>query len=106
MRQTIQVWVEDKQGALMRVVGIISAKGANIRALTMTPDPRRKGASRITLVADVEPQLRERVVNEIKRLVHVLAAVDATANPQETPWPSPGRESTPLRPGRREGFAS
>ncbi len=106
MRQTIQVWVEDKQGALMRVVGIVSSKGANIHALTMTPDPRRKGASRITLVADVEPQLHERVVNEIKRLAPVLAAVDATANPQETPWPTPAREPAPLLPSRRKGFAS
>jgi acetolactate synthase small subunit len=87
MRQTIQIWIEDKHGALMRVVGIISGTGSSIRALTMKPDPSRKGASRITLVADVEPGLHQRVVQEMNRLVNVFAAVDATANPHATPWP-------------------
>jgi acetolactate synthase small subunit len=103
MRQIIQIWIEDKHGALMRVVGIISATGANIRALTMKPDPSRKGASRITLVADVEPGLHQRVVDEMNRLVNVLAAVDATANPQATPWPSSVGDRAPLR---NAGFAT
>jgi|GEM_PF-2551940 len=88
MRQTIQIWVENKRGALMRVVRTISATGSDIRALTMVPDPSRKDASRITVVADVEPRLHERIVADMNRLVNVLSAVDVTANPQKTPWPA------------------
>jgi acetolactate synthase small subunit len=39
MRQVIQLWVEDKPGVLMRVAGIITAKGANIYSLALAPDP-------------------------------------------------------------------
>ena len=106
MRQTIRVWIEARQGALMRVVGVISSKGANIQTLTMNPDPRRKGAARITLVADVEPHLHERVLNEIKRLVNVLAAVDATLDPQATPWPASASETVTMRVIPNQGLAS
>jgi acetolactate synthase small subunit len=81
MRQTIRVWVEDKHGALLRVAGIISAKGANIHALTLTPDPWQEGVSIITIISDLEPRLHQRVVNEMNRLVNVFLAVDVTGSP-------------------------
>ena len=84
MRQTIRVWVEDKPGALMRVAGIISAKGANIHALTVRPDPLQEGASTITITSDLEPHLRQRVVNEMNRLVNVFHAVEVAWNPSES----------------------
>jgi acetolactate synthase-1/3 small subunit len=105
MRQTIQIWVEDKPGALMRVVGVISAKGANIHSLRMTPDPSRQGAARITLVADVDLHLHQRVVKEMNRLVNVFEAVDVTANPREAPWPRSLHESVPLDGLGSEEFA-
>ncbi len=83
MRQTIRVWVEDKHGALLRVAGIISAKGANIHSLTVAPDPWEEGVSRITIVSDLEPRLHQRVVNEMNRLVNVFLAVDVTGNPRD-----------------------
>lgn len=106
MRQTIQVRVEDKHGALMRVAGIISAKGANIHALMATPDPWREGVSRITVVADLEPRLHQRVVNEMNRLVNVFAAVDISANPRETLWPVSAYEPVPAAMLQSEEFAS
>ncbi len=106
MRQTIQVWVEDKHGALMRVAGIIAAKGANIHALTLAPDPSREGVSRITVVADLEPRLHQRVVNEMNRLVNVFAAVDISSNPSETLWPVSSHEPMPAATARIEEFAS
>jgi acetolactate synthase small subunit len=106
MRQTIRVWIENKHGALNRIVGIISGKGANIRSLSMTPDPQRKGASRITVVADVEPCFREKVIQEIGRLVNVFAAVDVSANPQETPWPLTRSEAARLAPAGMQMYAS
>lgn len=76
MTQTIQLSVEDKPGVLMRVVGIITAKGANIRSLSLLPDAEHAGISQVTLVAEIEPRLNIRVVNEMNRLVQVLDAVD------------------------------
>ena len=78
MRQVIQVWLEDKPGALMRVAGILTAKGINIESVIMTPDPFETVASRMIIVADVEPRLRKRVIQEMNRLVNVFLAVDAT----------------------------
>ena len=76
MQQTIHVWLEDKPGALMRVTGILTAKGSNIEMLTVAPDLRHQGISRMTIQADVEPHLHRRVLNEINRLVNVLHAHD------------------------------
>lgn len=78
MHQRIYVSIEDKPGALMRVTGILSAKGCNIHSLRLDPDPIHAGLSRILLVAEVEERLQRRVVTEISRLVNVLHATDIT----------------------------
>ncbi|HCC58865.1 MAG TPA: acetolactate synthase small subunit, partial [Solibacterales bacterium] len=78
MTQTIQLWVEDKPGVLMRVVGIITAKGANIQSLSARPDSGQAGISQVTLVAEIDPRLNVRVVKEMNRLVQVLEAVDVS----------------------------
>jgi acetolactate synthase small subunit len=98
MRQTIRVWVEDKPGALMRVAGIISAKGANIHALTVTPDPLQEGTSTITIVSDLEPHLHQRVVNQMNRLVNVFLAVEVPGNPLDVARSEPVREPLSARP--------
>ena len=87
MRQVIEVWLEDKPGALMRVVGILTAKGSNIESLVLTPGRLQEGASRMTIAADVEPRLCGRVVQEMNRLVNVLVANDIT--PQRGTTSSP-----------------
>jgi acetolactate synthase small subunit len=99
MRQTIRVWVEDKPGALMRVAGIVSAKGANIHALTVRPDPLREGASTITIVSDLEPHLRHRVVNEMNRLVNVFHAMEVAWTSSEASRSEPVREDLSAQPG-------
>ena len=76
MQQTIRLLVQDQPGALMRVTGIVTSKGANIRTLTVTPDPDQPGFSRIVIGIETEPRLRDRVVNEMNRLVQVLHATD------------------------------
>ena len=85
MKQTIQLWVEDSPGVLMRVAGIITAKGANICSLSVVPDSHQAGIARIVLTADVEPRLRLRVVNEMNRLVQVLLAIDVSEQQQRGP---------------------
>ena len=87
MRQVIEVRLEDKPGALMRVVGILTAKGSNIESLVLAPDRLHEGASTMTIAADVEPRLWGRVVQEMNRLVNVLVANDIT--PQRGTTSSP-----------------
>jgi acetolactate synthase-1/3 small subunit len=80
MLQIISLLVENKPGALMRVTGVLTARGFNIESLTVakTLDPT---LSRISIVVDVEPQLRAQVVKQMNKLVNVLQATDLTDAP-------------------------
>jgi acetolactate synthase-1/3 small subunit len=80
MLQIISLLLENKPGALMRVTGVLSARGYNIESLTVarTNDP---SLSRMTIVVDVEPHLRRQVIKQMNRLVNVLQAADLTEEP-------------------------
>ncbi len=80
MRQTIYVWVQDEPGALMRVAGIVTNKGANIIELTVRPDPDQPGTAQIVISAEIAPRLRTRVLCEMNRLVQVLRAIDVSGD--------------------------
>lgn len=77
MLQVISLLVENKPGALMRVTGVLTARGYNIESLTVarTLDPTR---SRMTIVVDVDPALRSLVVKQMNRLVNVIHVNDLT----------------------------
>jgi acetolactate synthase-1/3 small subunit len=76
MRQTIQLLVEDRPGVLLRVAGVITAKGFNIESLTVTP--AELGTARILIVTETEARLKTRIVNEMNRLIQVLDAADVS----------------------------
>ena len=80
MLQLISLLVENKPGSLMRITGVLSARGYNIESLTVarTLDPT---LSRMTIVVDIEPQLRSQVVKQMNKLVNVLQASDLTDSP-------------------------
>ena len=80
MLQVISLLVENKPGALMRVTGLLSARGYNIESLTVarTLDPT---LSRMSIVVDVEPQLRAQVIKQMNKLINVLQATDLTDAP-------------------------
>ena len=80
MLQLISLLVENKPGALMRITGVLSARGYNIESLTVarTLDPT---LSRMTIVVDIEPQLRSQVIKQMNKLVNVLQASDLTDAP-------------------------
>ena len=82
MKQAIQLLVEDKPGVLMRVIGIITAKGCNVRSVIVKPDSEQPGMTRILIVAEVDLHLQQRVVKEMNRLIQVLAAVDVSEDVQ------------------------
>lgn len=80
MLQIISVLLENKPGALLRVTGLLSARGYNIESLTVarTMDP---ALSRMTIVVDVEERLRSQVVKQMNKLINVLQATDLTDTP-------------------------
>src|SRR5262249_59007711 len=80
MLQTISLLVENKPGALMRITGVLTARGYNIESLTVarTLDPE---LSRMTIVVDVDPQLRQQVIKQMNKLVNVLQAIDLSESP-------------------------
>ncbi len=77
MLQIISLLLENKPGALMRVTGLFSQRGYNIESLTVarTLDPE---LSRMTIVVDVDPTLRQQVVKQMNKLLNVLQATDLT----------------------------
>jgi acetolactate synthase-1/3 small subunit len=77
-QRVIKIWAEDRPGVLMRVANIITAKGVNIDRLTVVPEWERPGISQITITASLEPRFRQRVVNEMDRLINVFSARDVT----------------------------
>ena len=80
MLQIISLLLENKPGALMRVTGVLSARGYNIESLTVarTLDP---DLSRMSIVVDVEPNLRTQVIKQMNKLINVLQATDLTDSP-------------------------
>ena len=79
-RHTIAVLVDNEPGVLARVIGLFSGRGYNIESLTVarTLDPT---LSRMTIVVDIEPQLRSQVIKQMNKLVNVLQASDLTDSP-------------------------
>ncbi len=77
MLQVISLLLENKPGALMRVTGLLSARGYNIESLTVarTLDPE---LSRMTIVVDIDPLLRKQVIKQMNKLINVLQAADLT----------------------------
>ncbi len=83
MLEVISLLVENKPGALMRITGVLSARGYNIESLTVarTLDP---GLSRMTIVVDVDDALRHQVIKQMNKLINVLQATDLTDSPSVT----------------------
>ncbi len=80
MLQVISLLVENKPGSLMRITGVLSARGFNIESLTVarTLDPE---VSRMTISVNVEPHLGAQVIKQMNKLINVLQAVDMTEIP-------------------------
>lgn len=77
MLQVISLLVENKPGALMRITGVLTARGYNIESLTVarTLDP---DLSHMTIVVDVDSSLRGLVIKQMNKLINVLQATDVT----------------------------
>lgn len=80
MNQVISLLMENKPGALLRVTGLLSARGYNIESLTVarTLDPT---LSRMTISVDVDAAQRKQVIKQMNKLINVLQATDLTESP-------------------------
>src|SRR5271169_1175008 len=80
MLQLISILLENKTGALMRVAGLLTARGYNIESLTVarTLDPE---LSRMSITVDIEPHQRAQVIKQMNKLINVLQATDLTETP-------------------------
>src|SRR6516165_6167712 len=77
--------MENKPGSLMRVTGLLTARGYNIESLTVarTMDPE---LSRMSIVVDIEPgeagdKQRAQLIKQMNKLINVLQASDLTESP-------------------------
>jgi acetolactate synthase-1/3 small subunit len=68
----ITVLVENKAGVLARVASLFSRRGYNIFSLAVAPTDDDR-LSRITIVVDVESAPLEQVINQLDKLVNVVA---------------------------------
>jgi len=83
MLQIISLLMENKAGALMRVTGLLTARGYNIDSLTVarTLDA---GLSRMTIAVDIEPHGRRQLIKQMNKLINVLQATDLSEGPAVT----------------------
>jgi len=79
MLQIISLLVENKPGALMRITGVLTARGYNIESLTVarTLDPT---LSRMTIAVDVDPSLCGLLIKQMNKLINVLQVNDLTGS--------------------------
>ncbi len=70
---TLSVLVENKAGVLARVAGLFSRRGFNIFSLAVAPTTDDQRFSRITIVVDVESAPLEQIINQLDKLVNVVA---------------------------------
>jgi acetolactate synthase-1/3 small subunit len=77
--QTVSLLLENKPGALARVVGILSGLGYNILSLTAAPS-EDSSLTRATVVfeTDTDPATYTRVVGKLNKLIPILSVVDVT----------------------------
>lgn len=75
MRHIISVLIENEPGALSRVVGLFSARGYNIDALTVAPT-EDASLSRMTIITRGSDAILEQITKHLNRLVEVVKVVD------------------------------
>jgi acetolactate synthase-1/3 small subunit len=77
MRHIVSVLLENEPGALSRVVGLFSARGYNIEALTVAPT-EDASLSRMTVVTNGSDDVIEQITKHLNRLIEVVKVVDLT----------------------------
>ncbi len=81
MERTIVVLVENSVGVLAKVAGLFSARGFNIKSLSVgeTEDPQ---VSVMTIVVDEDERTAEQVRKQLAKLVETIKVKDITESPK------------------------
>ena len=80
MRRIISILIENEPGALSRVVGLFSARGYNIEALSVAPT-EDSSLSRMTIVTFGSDDVIEQITKHLNRLVEVVKVFDLSEGP-------------------------
>ena len=80
MEHTISVLVENHFGVLAKISGLFSARGFNIKSLSVgeTENPK---LSRMTIVVSADDKILEQVKKQLNKLVDVYKVVDLSGKP-------------------------
>jgi acetolactate synthase-1/3 small subunit len=79
MRHIIGILLQNESGALARIAGLFSSRGYNIESLSVsaTDDP---ALSRITLVTKGSEAVVQQIVNQLHKLIDIVAVDDMTSD--------------------------
>ncbi|MEO6079443.1 MAG: acetolactate synthase small subunit [Steroidobacteraceae bacterium] len=79
MRHIIGILLQNESGALSRVAGLFSSRGYNIESLSVsaTEDP---AVSRVTLVTKGSDAVVQQIVNQLHKLIDIVAVDDMTSD--------------------------
>ncbi len=75
MKHIISVVVENRPGALARIVGLISGRGYNIHSLNVAPT-QDASTSRLTMVVPGDDHVLEQVTKQLNKLVDIIKVCD------------------------------
>ena len=75
MRHILSVLMENKSGAMSRVVGLFSARGYNIDSLSVSAT-EDKTLSRMTIVTHGDDVVIEQITKQLNKLIEVVKVVD------------------------------
>ena len=80
MKHTLSVLVEDESGVLTRIAGLFARRGFNIESLAVGP-AENFGVSRVTMVLSTDSQTIEQLIQQLYKLINVLAVKNITHLP-------------------------
>ena len=81
--RTLVAWVEDRPGALNRVVSLFRRRGFNIDSLSVGRT-ERPGVSRLTMVVQSDDETAQRLEANLYKVVDVIHVQDLTRAPAVT----------------------
>ena len=76
-KHTISILVENKFGALNRIVGLFSARGYNIDSISVGTS-EDDSVARVTIVSKGDDDIIEQIIKQLNKLIDVTKVTDLT----------------------------
>ncbi|MCL5021003.1 MAG: acetolactate synthase small subunit [Bacteroidetes bacterium] len=76
-KHTISISVENKFGALNRIIGLFSARGYNIDSISVGTS-EDDSVARVTIVSKGDDDVIEQIIKQLNKLIDVTKVVDLT----------------------------